>query len=115
MSLLTFAYNVRYAYPWWKEKIINSDLKRKDGLCPLTPEETALILRALDIDQSIQIYIAAGEIYGGDRRMSSLAASYPNLVSTYCKKYLYHFSSIFIFTTCFACLPFFNRSERKLC
>lgn len=85
-SLLTFAYNVRYAYPWWKEKIINSDLKRKDGLCPLTPEETALILRALDIDQSIQIYIAAGEIYGGDRRMSSLAASYPNLVSTYCKK-----------------------------
>lgn len=87
MSLLTFAYNVRYAYPWWKEKIINSDLKRKDGLCPLTPEETALILRALDIDQSIQIYIAAGEIYGGDRRMSSLAASYPNLVSTYCKKY----------------------------
>lgn len=71
---------MRYAYPWWKEKIINSDLKRKDGLCPLTPEETALTLRALDIDQSIQIYIAAGEIYGGDRRMSSLATAYPNLV-----------------------------------
>lgn len=71
---------MRYAYPWWKEKIINSDLKRKDGLCPLTPEETALALRALDIDQSFQIYIAAGEIYGGDRRMASLAASYPNLV-----------------------------------
>ncbi|CAI9113382.1 OLC1v1013974C1 [Oldenlandia corymbosa var. corymbosa] len=71
---------MRYAYPWWKEKIINSDLKRKDGLCPLTPEETALTLRALDIDQSIQIYIAAGEIYGGERRMASLAASYPNLV-----------------------------------
>ncbi|XP_031119700.1 rhamnogalacturonan I rhamnosyltransferase 1-like [Ipomoea triloba] len=71
---------MRYAYPWWKEKIINSDLKRKDGLCPLTPEETALALRALDIDPSIQIYIAAGEIYGGDRRMASLAASYPNLV-----------------------------------
>ncbi|KAJ0436708.1 putative GDP-fucose protein O-fucosyltransferase [Helianthus annuus] len=71
---------MRYAYPWWKEKIINSDLKRKDGLCPLTPEETALTLRALDIDRDIQIYIAAGEIYGGKRRMDSLAAAYPKLV-----------------------------------
>ncbi|XP_071703739.1 rhamnogalacturonan I rhamnosyltransferase 1-like [Rutidosis leptorrhynchoides] len=71
---------MRYAYPWWKEKIINSDLKRKDGLCPLTPEETALTLRALDIDRDIQIYIAAGEIYGGERRMASLAATYPKLV-----------------------------------
>ncbi|VFQ87475.1 unnamed protein product [Cuscuta campestris] len=71
---------MRYAYPWWKEKIINSDLKRKDGLCPLTPEETALTLKALNIDSNIQVYIAAGEIYGGERRISSLMASYPNLV-----------------------------------
>lgn len=71
---------MRYAYPWWKEKIINSDLKRRDGLCPLTPEETTLILKALDIDPNIQIYIAAGEIYGGDRRMATLAATYPKLV-----------------------------------
>lgn len=75
----------RYAYPWWKEKIINSDLKRKDGLCPLTPEETALTLRALDIDRDIQIYIAAGEIYGGEKRMASLTAAYPKVVSTKCK------------------------------
>ncbi|ONM35136.1 hypothetical protein ZEAMMB73_Zm00001d042356, partial [Zea mays] len=40
-----------YAYPWWKEKVIDSDLKRKDGLCPLTPKETALVLGALDIDR----------------------------------------------------------------
>ncbi|XP_047329282.1 rhamnogalacturonan I rhamnosyltransferase 1-like [Impatiens glandulifera] len=71
---------MRYAYPWWKEKIINSDLKRKDGLCPLTPEETALILKALDIDNNTQIYIAAGEIYGGERRMASLVEAYPKLV-----------------------------------
>ncbi|GFZ16956.1 O-fucosyltransferase family protein [Actinidia rufa] len=71
---------MRYAYPWWKEKIINSDLKRKDGLCPLTPEETMLTLKALDIDRNMQIYIAAGEIYGGDRRMASLAEAYPKLV-----------------------------------
>lgn len=51
-------------------------------MCPLTPEETALTLRALDINPSIQIYIAAGEIYGGERRMASLAKAYPKLVSS---------------------------------
>ncbi|KAL0916478.1 hypothetical protein M5K25_013998 [Dendrobium thyrsiflorum] len=71
---------MRYAYPWWKEKVIDSELKRKDGLCPLTPEETALMLKALDIDPSTTIYIAAGEIYGGARRMASLTAAYPNVV-----------------------------------
>ncbi|GJZ68599.1 GDP-fucose protein O-fucosyltransferase, partial [Tanacetum coccineum] len=45
----------------------------------MTPKETALVLRALRIYRSIQIYIAAGEIYGGERRMASLAAEYPNL------------------------------------
>ncbi|KAK9700262.1 hypothetical protein RND81_08G227900 [Saponaria officinalis] len=71
---------MRYSYPWWKEKIIDSDAKRRDGLCPLTPEETALTLQALEIDQNIQIYIASGEIYGGKKRMISLASSFPNLV-----------------------------------
>ncbi|CAA6670686.1 unnamed protein product [Spirodela intermedia] len=71
---------MRYAYPWWKEKIVDSDQKRKDGLCPMTPEETALVLKALDIDPSYQIYIAAGEIYGGEKRMAALASAYPKLV-----------------------------------
>ncbi|KAM0898770.1 hypothetical protein ACQ4PT_021728 [Festuca glaucescens] len=71
---------MRYAYPWWKEKVIDSYVKRKDGFCPLTPEEIALVLRALDIDRNMQIYIAAGEIYGGKRRMASLTSAYPNLV-----------------------------------
>ena len=74
--------NFRYAYPWWKEKVINSFVKRKDGLCPLTPEEIALVLRALGIGQNMQIYIAAGEIYGGKRRMASLTSAYPNVVWT---------------------------------
>lgn len=71
----------RYANPWWKEKVIDPDLKRKDGQCPLTPEETALVLTALGIDPNIQIYIAAGDIYGGKRRLRSLAKAFPNLVS----------------------------------
>lgn len=85
----------RYAYPWWKEKIINSDLKRKDGLCPLTPEETALTLRALGIDQNMQIYIAAGEIYGGNRRMAALTDAYPKLVS--CLNQTMHFTFLLLY------------------
>lgn len=72
---------IRYAYPWWKEKVIDSEKKRKHGGCPLTPEETALTLRALDIDPSIQIYVAAGNIYGGESRMAVLREAFPNLVS----------------------------------
>ncbi|XP_021905426.1 uncharacterized protein At1g04910 [Carica papaya] len=71
---------MRYAYPWWKEKVINSEMKRKEGLCPLTPEETALLLTAMGINHNVQIYIAAGGIYGGERRMRTLAAAFPNLV-----------------------------------
>ncbi|KAM3275979.1 hypothetical protein ACQJBY_044387 [Aegilops geniculata] len=71
---------MRYAYPWWKEKVIDSKAKRKDGLCPLTPEEIAMVLKALDIDRHYQIYIAAGEIYGGQRRMAALTSAYPNVV-----------------------------------
>ncbi|KAL9225849.1 hypothetical protein vseg_001728 [Gypsophila vaccaria] len=72
--------SMRYAYPWWKEKVINSSERRKAGLCPLTPEETSLTLQALGIDPHIQIYIAAGDIYGGHSRMATLQAAFPNLV-----------------------------------
>ncbi|KAE8023102.1 hypothetical protein FH972_008847 [Carpinus fangiana] len=71
---------MRYAYPWWKEKEIDSVKKRKDGLCPLTPEETALALRAFDIHRNIQVYIAAGEIYKAERRMTALKEAFPNIV-----------------------------------
>ncbi|KAK3130321.1 hypothetical protein QOZ80_6BG0491860 [Eleusine coracana subsp. coracana] len=71
---------MRYTYPWWKEKVFDSDAKRKDGLCPLTPEETAMVLKALGIDRNYQVYIAAGEIYGGQRRMDALTSAHPNVV-----------------------------------
>ncbi|CAM6008627.1 unnamed protein product [Sphagnum balticum] len=71
---------MRYAYTWWKEKVIVSEEKRKDGLCPLTPEETVLVLRGLGYDSNTQIYIAAGEIYGSERRMAKLRAAFPNVV-----------------------------------
>ncbi|KAL3624094.1 Rhamnogalacturonan I rhamnosyltransferase 1 [Castilleja foliolosa] len=71
---------MRYANTLWKEKVIDPDFKRKEGLCPFTPEETALVLTALDINRNFQIYIAAGEIYGGKRRLKSLANVFPNMV-----------------------------------
>ncbi|XP_059447571.1 rhamnogalacturonan I rhamnosyltransferase 1 [Corylus avellana] len=71
---------MRYTYPWWREKEIVSDKRRAQGLCPLTPEETALILQALGFDKNTQIYIAAGEIYGSDRRLAALRAAFPRTV-----------------------------------
>ncbi|KAJ4764330.1 O-fucosyltransferase family protein [Rhynchospora pubera] len=71
---------MRYAYPWWKEKEIDSEKKRLDGLCPLTPEETALVLKALGFSSDTLIYIASGEIFGGEARMASLRAEFPKIV-----------------------------------
>lgn len=74
-------FSLRYAYPWWKEKEIVSEKKRLEGLCPLTPEETTLVLQALGFERNTLIYIASGEIYGGERRLAALRAAYPKLVS----------------------------------
>lgn len=71
---------MRYTYPWWREKEIISESKRLQGLCPLTPEETSLILQALGFERSTRIYIASGEIYGGNRRLAALRDSFPRLV-----------------------------------
>lgn len=71
---------MRYTYPWWREKEINSEERRAQGLCPLTPEEVALVLKALGFDQNTQIYIAAGEIYGSEHRLSVLREAFPRIV-----------------------------------
>lgn len=71
----------RYAYPWWKEKEIVSEERRVQGRCPLTPEETVLVLKALGFHKDTQIYIAAGDIYGGEKRLALLKESFPRIVS----------------------------------
>lgn len=48
----------------------------------MTPEESALILQALGFDKGTPIYIAAGEIYGGERRLAQLRAAFPRTVSS---------------------------------
>ncbi|KAK3027398.1 hypothetical protein RJ639_040196 [Escallonia herrerae] len=71
---------LRYAFPWWREKEIVSEERRSQGLCPLTPEEAALVLQALGFDKRTQIYIASGEIYGSERRLAVLRAAFPRIV-----------------------------------
>ncbi|EOA40199.1 hypothetical protein CARUB_v10008919mg [Capsella rubella] len=71
---------MRYTYPWWREKEIVSEERRAQGLCPLTPEEVALVLKALGFEKNTQIYIAAGEIYGSERRLSVLREAFPRIV-----------------------------------
>lgn len=82
-KLIIFSlYSFRYAYPWWREKEIVSEERRLLGLCPLTPEETALVLQALGFGRDTRIYIASGEIYGSERRLSALRVAFPRIVSS---------------------------------
>uniref|UniRef100_J3ND25 O-fucosyltransferase family protein n=2 Tax=Oryza brachyantha TaxID=4533 RepID=J3ND25_ORYBR len=53
--------------------------RRLIGKCPLTPEEVGLILRAVGFANSTRIYLASGEIFGGDRFMNPFRAMFPRL------------------------------------
>ncbi|KAK4490665.1 hypothetical protein RD792_001356 [Penstemon davidsonii] len=64
----------------WKIKNINSTEQRVGGFCPLTPKEVGIFLEALGYPSSTLIYIAAGEIYGGDTHLSELRSRFPNIV-----------------------------------
>ncbi|KAH9690597.1 O-fucosyltransferase 7 [Citrus sinensis] len=65
----------------WKVKEIDSKEQRSKGYCPLTPKEVGIFLTALGYPSSTPIYIAAGEIYGGDARMADLQTRYPIMMS----------------------------------
>ncbi|KAI5657379.1 hypothetical protein M9H77_26172 [Catharanthus roseus] len=60
---------------------LNPDELRKLGRCPLTPEETALVLAALGFKHDTYIYLAGSDIYGGESRMHPLTTLYPNIVT----------------------------------
>ncbi|XP_020240660.1 O-fucosyltransferase 38 isoform X1 [Cajanus cajan] len=65
---------------YWKVKKINSTEQRIGGFCPLTPKEVGIFLHALGYPPSTPIYIAAGEIYGGNAHLSELSSRFPNLI-----------------------------------
>ncbi|KAK6121536.1 hypothetical protein DH2020_044727 [Rehmannia glutinosa] len=55
------------------------DRERRHGKCLLSPEEIGVMLRALGFGNEVHIYIASGEIYGGEEALAPLRALFPNL------------------------------------
>ncbi|KAF3445918.1 hypothetical protein FNV43_RR11095 [Rhamnella rubrinervis] len=72
---------IRENTPYWKRKDIDSAEERSKGSCPLTPKEVGIFLTALGYPSNTPIYIAAGEIYGGDSHMVDLRSRYPLLMN----------------------------------
>uniref|UniRef100_A0A803KX32 O-fucosyltransferase family protein n=1 Tax=Chenopodium quinoa TaxID=63459 RepID=A0A803KX32_CHEQI len=72
--------NMRENTHHWKVKKINSTEQRNAGLCPLTPREVGIFIKALGYPPSTLIYIAAGEIYGGAKRLAELTLRFPNVI-----------------------------------
>ncbi|GAB4861288.1 O-fucosyltransferase 7 [Ancistrocladus abbreviatus] len=72
---------IRENTTYWKVKEINSTEQRTKGYCPLTPKEVGIFLSALGYPSDTPIYIAAGEIYGGESRIADLRSRYPILMS----------------------------------
>ncbi|XP_011074208.1 uncharacterized protein At1g04910 isoform X1 [Sesamum indicum] len=72
---------IRENTTWWKVKDIDPLEQRMSGFCPLTPKEVGIFLRALGFPSNTPIYIAAGEIYGGEPRMAALQSRYPVLMN----------------------------------
>ncbi|KAL7219844.1 hypothetical protein ACSBR2_012832 [Camellia fascicularis] len=61
-----------------EKKLVYSE-RRAIGKCPLTPEEVGLILRAMRFGNSTRIYLAAGELFGGERFMKPFRSMFPRL------------------------------------
>ncbi|KAE8680361.1 hypothetical protein F3Y22_tig00111392pilonHSYRG00717 [Hibiscus syriacus] len=68
--------------PRWKTlHKTNPDRQRRQGKCPLTPEEVGLMLRALGYGSDVHIYVASGEVYGGEETLRPLKSLFPNFYS----------------------------------
>ncbi|MED6172560.1 O-fucosyltransferase 7 [Stylosanthes scabra] len=72
---------IRENTSYWKIKEIDPIEQRLKGFCPLTPKEVGIFLTALGYPSKTPIYIASGEIYGGESHMAELRSRYPLLMS----------------------------------
>ncbi|XP_044476099.1 O-fucosyltransferase 16-like isoform X2 [Mangifera indica] len=66
---------------WKTLHISNPDKERRHGKCPLTPLEVGLMLRALGYGSDVHIYVASGEVYGGEETLAPLKALFPHFHS----------------------------------
>lgn len=62
-------------------KIPSSERLKADGLCPLMPEETVLMLAGLGFKRDTRIFLAGSHIYGGKSRLNALTTLFPNMVT----------------------------------
>ncbi|XP_022761884.1 uncharacterized protein At1g04910-like [Durio zibethinus] len=69
----------KYRKENFAEKRLVYEERRAIGKCPLTPEEVGLVLHAMGFDNSTRIYLAAGELFGGERFMKPFRALFPRL------------------------------------
>ncbi|KAG6528608.1 protein EMBRYO SAC DEVELOPMENT ARREST 30-like [Zingiber officinale] len=60
--------------------VVDSFSRKRNGSCPLMPEEVGLILRAMGYPANTIIYMAGSETFGGQRILVPLRAMYMNLV-----------------------------------
>ncbi|CAH9059198.1 unnamed protein product [Cuscuta europaea] len=63
------------------KKLPSPAVLRSEGLCPLMPEETALVLASLGYNRQTRIYLAGAHIYGGKSRLAALTTLYPYLAT----------------------------------
>ncbi|OQU76069.1 uncharacterized protein At1g04910 [Sorghum bicolor] len=72
---------IRENTTYWKVKDIDPLEQRSHGYCPLTPKEVGMFLSGLGYPSSTPVYIAAGEIYGGESHMVDLQSRFPILMN----------------------------------
>jgi len=63
-----------------EELDVDSMVRRRNGSCPLMPEEVGLLLRAMGYPPNTILYLAGSETFGGQRVLLPLRALYTNLL-----------------------------------
>lgn len=57
---------------------LNPEGEQRRGKCPLTPYEVGLMLRAIGFGNDSYLYVASGEVYGGEETLKPLKDLFPN-------------------------------------
>ncbi|KAG9129709.1 hypothetical protein Leryth_015414 [Lithospermum erythrorhizon] len=71
----------KYRQVLWQGRVLNSQFTdeelRRQGRCPLTPEEIGILLSALGFRNDTRLYLASHKVYGGEARISTMRKLFP--------------------------------------